>query len=62
MVYSNHLKLYWHENQVYKGWSEAYTAEEKAGNLYREVIQKISPLRSFKAKLFLQIREEDLKD
>ena len=57
MVYSNHLKLYWHEDQVYKGWSEAYSAEEKAGNLYREVIQKISPLRSFKASLFLQIRE-----
>jgi hypothetical protein len=27
VVYSNHLKLYWHLDDVFKGWSSAYTEQ-----------------------------------
>lgn len=56
VVYSNHLKLYWHQDDVFKGWSSAYTAAEIKGNAYRDVPQKISHLRSFKVSLFLRIK------
>lgn len=62
IVYSNHIKLQWHLNRVGPGWSSDYTAGEKKNNMYREVDQKISHLRSFKASLFLKIAEADLKD
>lgn len=62
VVYSNHLKLYWHQNDVFKGWSAAYSAEEVGDNSYRDVPQKISHLRSFKVALFLEVKEEDMKD
>jgi hypothetical protein len=62
VVYSNHLKVYWHQDDVYPGWSAAYTEEEKRDNAYRDVPQKIAHLRSFKASLYLKIKEADLKD
>jgi hypothetical protein len=49
-------------DEVFRGWSSSYTAEEKSKNAYRDVPQKISHLRSFKASLYMKIKEEDLKD
>ncbi len=62
VVYSNHLKVYWKREVVYIGWSSDYSDEEKKGNRYREVPQKISHLRSFRRSLFMKIRESDLRD
>lgn len=62
VVYSNHIKMQWHLGRVGTGWSLDYSEAEKRNNLYREVPQKISHLRSFKAALFLKIAEADLKD
>jgi hypothetical protein len=62
VVYSNHLQFYTHTRQVYRGWSMNYGDDEKRSNRYRDVPQKISHLRSFKASLYLKIKEEDLKD
>lgn len=62
MVWSNHLQFYNHIRQVYRGWSYNYSDDEKRNNRYRDVPQKISHLRSFKAKLYRMIKEEDLKD
>jgi hypothetical protein len=62
VVYSNHIKLQWHLSRAGPGWSVAYSDSEKKNNMYREVDQKISHLRSFKASLFLKIAEADLKD
>jgi phospholipid N-methyltransferase len=47
---------------VYRGWSQSYSDDDKKNNRYRDVIQKIAHLRSFKAKLFLKIKEADMKD
>jgi glycosyltransferase involved in cell wall biosynthesis len=62
VVYSNHLQFYTHIKQVYRGWSMNYSDEEKKNNRYRDVPQRIAHLRSFKASLYRQIKEEDLKD
>jgi hypothetical protein len=62
VVYSNHIRIQWHLSRAGAGWSAPYTANEKKNNMYREVDQKISHLRSFKANLFLKIAEKDMKD
>ena len=62
VVYSNHLQFYTHTRQVYRGWSMSYSDDEKRSNRYRDVPQRIAHLRSFKASLFLKIKEEDMKD
>lgn len=62
IVYSNHLQFYTHTKQVYRGWSQPYSEDDKRKNRYRDVPQKIAHLRTFKAKLFLKIKVEDLKD
>ena len=50
------------DNFVKDGWSKVYTDEQKAGNLYRDVPQKISHLRSFRIDLYMLIKQRDLKD
>lgn len=56
IVYSNHLQFYTHTKQIYRGWSQSYSDDDKRNNRYRDVIQKIAHLRTFKAKLFLSIK------
>lgn len=62
VVYSNHIQFYTHIKQTYRGWSMDYSPEEKKNNLYRDVVQRIAHLRSFKARLYLAVKEADLKD
>jgi len=47
---------------VKRGWSSAYTEEEKKFNKYRDGDTRMFPLRSFKVSTFLKIRVSDLKD
>lgn len=62
VVYSNHLQFYTHTGNVYRGWSMSYTDQQKKDNRYRDVPQRIAHLRTFKTKLFLKIKDADLKD
>lgn len=45
-----------------RGFSSAYTEEEKKLMKYREGDTRMFPLRSFKVSTFLKIRVNDLKD
>ncbi len=61
VIYSN---FYWYDQRgrAQVGFTSEYTDEEKRNNAFREVNQKFSHLKSFKAELFLQIKEQDFKD
>lgn len=51
------------KNQYIKrGWSSAYSDEEKRLNKYRDHDTRMFPLRSFKVSTFLKINPSDLKD
>lgn len=56
VVYSNHIQFYRHTNNAHRGWSMSYSQAEKDQNRYRDVPQRIAHLRSFKVKLFLNIK------
>lgn len=62
IAYSISLEYWLEEDMVKDGWSLPYKEEEKANNSYREVAQKISHLRSFRVDLYLEIKENDLKN
>ena len=62
MVWSNHIQFYQHTSKALRGWSMSYSQQEKDQNRYRDVPQRIAHLRSFKIKLFLNIKEADLKE
>jgi glycosyltransferase involved in cell wall biosynthesis len=62
VAYSISLEYWVYDNFIKDGWSKPYTDEEKTKNLYRDVPQKISHLRSFRIDLYMQIKERDLKD
>lgn len=62
VAYSISLEYWVYDNFIKDGWSKPYTDEEKTKNMYRDVPQKISHLRSFRIDLYLQIKERDLKD
>lgn len=56
VAYSISLEYWVYDNFIKDGWSKPYTDEEKTNNLYRDVPQKISHLRSFRIDLYLQIK------
>ena len=62
IAYSIALEYWIMDDLVKDGWSMPYSQEEKANNLYRDVPQKISHLRSFRIDLYREIKEQDLKD
>ena len=62
VVYSDDIQLMHRSRQVRKGWSRYYPEDVIRNNRYRENGQAIAHLRSFKARLYHAIREEDFKD
>jgi hypothetical protein len=52
VAYSIALEYWMMDDFIKDGWSMPYTDEEKAKNMYRDVPQKISHLRSFRIDLY----------
>jgi hypothetical protein len=61
IVYTNCLYGNIESSKLFKGNAERYIKEQKVMD-YRTLKHNISPLRTFKAKLFLKIKSDDLKE
>lgn len=61
IVYTNCLYGNIESNKLFKGNAETYIKEQKGVN-YRTAKHNISPLRTFKASLFLKLKPDDLKE
>lgn len=61
VAYSIAFEWWIQDGFVKDNWSQEYTDIEKKNNMYRDVGQKISHLRSFRIDLYRQIKEKDLK-